>query len=178
MRAPENFHLWDHFFIPLIKLPSWFQPWYPVRSSWLQKPQLSFPPSPSVELTPNNTAIDLPVLEIPDIDPTESFFIENNSIPSQQEDIVLQVENATRDFLEILIKKGCQSNMPFQSMKEMSVSFINFFKGLSVSNQFTDDVIHSLLNSINTIDRFDACLEIFFNANFPESINIRGTENS
>ena len=44
-----------------------------------------FSSSPSVEQTPNNTAIDLPVSEIPDIDPTERFLLKIiQSLPSMR----------------------------------------------------------------------------------------------
>ena len=112
--------------------------------------------------------------------PEPEFTFDNNSPASPQSlnSFSVNIEGPTREFLKILVTKGCQNNIPFNAMKELTSSLIDFLSDASYNNILTDDLIHNMLNSINNSDRFDICLENYFNCCFPESINIRGTDQS
>ena len=88
------------------------------------------------------------------------------------------IDSATKDFLEILVRKGCNSNIPFKTIQEISSAFISFFNQLSSNNLLSEDLIHSLYNSVSSSDRFDTCLERYFNASFPEIIQIQDSEDN
>ena len=88
------------------------------------------------------------------------------------------VDERTKRFLEILVQNGCHQNITFKALKGISSSLMSFAYEIASQNLFSEDLLYSLLSSVNTSDKFDSCLEKYFQATFPEVINIGSSSSS
>ena len=94
---------------------------------------------------------------------------------SNSQDYILEKQ---KQFLEILVRNGCQQNVTFKALKGISSNLINFFSEISSQNLLSEDLVYTLQSSINTSEKFDLCLEEQLNAVFPEVVNISNSYES
>ena len=133
------------------------------------------------EFSNNSIFTNILPAPVPDLQPmpeTPEYFAPSPAPLSPPQASIDSIDRATQEFLEIILKNGCNYNIPFKAMQELSTKLVRFIHSLSSSGSLNDELVHSFLHSLNSQDNFDRSLEKHFNANFPEVINIRGSNDS
>ena len=112
-------------------------------------------------------------IEVPDFDPAS---------PVQSPDLIdhdqAALEHNLRGFADILVRQGCSHSVPFQHLQGISKSMITFFRNVSRTNGFSDDLELELQHLIRTQESFNGYIQNNFRALFHEMINISNTDQS